>query len=70
MSSALSSSIGQKIVSDVQKKFQTRSINISIQINLPVTEDPKVYETIFKVIRENFLETEQRETAKSAKQTK
>jgi len=52
-------SIGQKIAADIQKRLKTSgSININIQITLPVSENEKVYENIFKAIKENLLNTE------------
>ena len=59
MSKTVTESIGQKIAADIQKRLKTSgSININIQITLPVSENEKVYENIFKAIKENLLNTE------------
>jgi len=61
LSKALTQGIGQKLTTDIQKKLKTPpSISINIQITLPVTENEKVYQNIFKAIKENFIETERK----------
>jgi len=69
LSGAITSSLGQKIASDIQKKLKSpQTISINIQINLPVTENITVYENFFKALKEIILETDQKQD-KSTKKT-
>jgi hypothetical protein len=59
MSTPLTEGLGQKLADDIQKKLKTpRNISINIQINLPVTENQKVYENFFKSLKDFLLEAE------------
>jgi hypothetical protein len=63
LAKSLTGTIGQKLTADIQRKFKTPpTINLNIQITLPVTENEKVYENIFKAIRKNLLDTESQQT--------
>lgn len=47
-----------KIPPQIPQIPQGITLNVNIQITLPVTDDAKVYENIFKALKENLLSTD------------